>query len=306
MHKLRSLVPSANYLFVFEAAARRLSFTAAAEELNVTQPAVSKTIRILERSTGLKLFHRESARLRLTSDGQRLYEETQTSFDYIFKAIATMRRQSDRDIVRVSFSTSFVYLWLLPRLHEFKALYPDIALNIEESSRDDIDFTDDNIDLSARLGDGKWPGIQSWPFAAEDVSAVCSQSYLNAHGPIKQIADLAHHRLLHFTERYRKRIGWNEWLRRMGVAAANAQEDVVFSDALAATEAAALGQGIVLGWHHLVDDYIRSGRLVRPLPKTYRSGEAIYLTAPMTRSLKPAVDLFRQWLLSRADAAPGA
>src|SRR6201999_845546 len=205
MHKLRSLVPSANHLFVFEAAARRLSFTAAAQELNVTQPAVSKTIRILERSTGLKLFHRESARLRLTADGQQLYEETQASFDHIYKTISTMRRQSDRDIVRVSFSTSFVYLWLLPRLHEFKSLHTDVALNIEESSRDDIDFTDDTIDLSARLGDGTWPGLGSWLFTAEDVSAVCSPSYLDEHGPIRTVADLPKHRLLHFTERYRRR-----------------------------------------------------------------------------------------------------
>jgi LysR family transcriptional regulator, glycine cleavage system transcriptional activator len=289
MHKLRSLVPSANHLFVFEAAARRLSFTAAAQELNVTQPAVSKTIRILERSTGLKLFHRESARLRLTADGQRLYEETQASFDHIYKTISTMRRQGDRDIVRVSFSTSFVYLWLLPRLHEFKSL------------RDDIDFSDGTIDLSARLGDGAWPGLQSWLFTAEDVSAVCSLSYLEQHGPVGTVADLPRHRLLHFTERYRKRIGWNEWLRRMGVPAANVIEDVVFSDALAATEAAALGQGMVLGWHHLVDDYIRSGRLVRPLGATYRSGQSIYLTASALRPMKPAVDLFRKWLLSKAE-----
>ncbi|MDQ0392019.1 LysR substrate-binding domain-containing protein [Labrys monachus] len=301
MHKLRSVVPSANHLFVFEAAARRLSFTAAARELNVTQPAVSKTIRILERSTGLKLFHRESARLRLTADGQRLYEETQACFDQIYKAISTMRRQGDRDIVRVSFSTSFVYLWLLPRLHEFKALHTDVALNIEESSRDDIDFADDTIDLSARLGDGAWPGIRSWLFTAEDVSAVCSPSYLEEHGPIETAADLPRHRLLHFTERYRRRIGWNEWLRRMGVPAANVIEDVVFSDALAATEAAALGQGVVLGWNHLVDDYVRSGRLVRPLQTGYRSGQSIYLTASAARPLKPAVDLFRRWLLSKAE-----
>lgn len=134
MHRLRSLIPSANYLFVFEAAARRLSFTAAAEELNVSQPAVSKTIKLLEEATGLKLFRRERSRLELTAEGQRLYRETQEAFDHLHMVISSMRKKHSRDIIRVSFSASFVQLWLLPRLKGFKEKHPDVALRIEEAA----------------------------------------------------------------------------------------------------------------------------------------------------------------------------
>lgn len=101
MHRLRSLIPSANYLFCFEAAARRRSFTAAAQELNVSQPAVSKTIRLLEEATGLKLFRRDHTRLELTADGQRLYKETQEAFDHLHMVISSLQKKHSQDIVRV-------------------------------------------------------------------------------------------------------------------------------------------------------------------------------------------------------------
>ena len=198
MHRLRNLIPSANYLFAFEAAARRLSFTAAAKELNVSQPAVSKTIRLLEESTGLKLFRRESARLELTPEGQRLYQEVQASFDHLHMVISSLQRKYQKDIVRASFSAVFISLWLLPRLNDFKNKYPEIALHIEESPKDYIDLTEEDIDLSARLGNGEWQGLRSWQLCLEETVCVCSPEYLEKNGPINAPAELLNHRLLHF------------------------------------------------------------------------------------------------------------
>ncbi|MDQ0322670.1 LysR family glycine cleavage system transcriptional activator [Pararhizobium capsulatum DSM 1112] len=303
MHRLRSLVPSANYLFCFEAAARRRSFTAAAQELNVSQPAVSKTIRLLEEATGLKLFRRDHTRLELTAEGLRLYKEVQEAFDHLHMVISSLQKKHSNDIVRVSFSSSFVQLWLLPRLKDFKARHPDVSLRIEESSRDDQDLIEEDIDLSARLGKGRWPGIHAWHFVTEEVLPVCSPEYLAEHGPITEPIQLLEHTLLSFEERHRSRVDWREWLERNAVPVARLKQDFVFTDALGSIEAAVLGQGIALGWKHLVHDYLTSGKLVVPLSTIYRSGSAIHVVMPALRPPKRGTELFRDWLLEQgADA----
>lgn len=300
MHRLRSLIPSANYLFCFEAAARRGSFTAAAEELNVSQPAVSKTIRLLEESTGLQLFRREHRRLELTAEGQRLYKETQEAFDHLHMVISSLQKKHSNDVVRVSFSASFVQLWLLPRLKDFKALHPDVSLRIEESSRDNQDLHAEDIDLSARLGNGVWPGLHAWPFVREEVMPVCSPDYLAEHGPIRTPADLPGHTLLNFEERHRARVAWREWLERHAVPVARLKQDFVFTDALASIEAAVRGQGIALGWAHLVREHLEAGRLVAPLSETYQSGQSIYLVMPAQRPPKRGAALLRDWMIAQS------
>jgi LysR family glycine cleavage system transcriptional activator len=304
MHRLRSLVPSANYLFVFEAAARRRSFTAAAAELNVSQPAVSKTIKLLEDATGLKLFRRDHTRLELTPEGKRLYKETQKSFDHLHMVLTSLRTKHSNDRVRVSFSASFVQLWLLPRLNDFKAKHPDVSLRIEESSKDDHDLNEEDIDLSARLGNGKWSGLQAWHFATEEILPVCSPEILKTNAPMREPADLLKHPLLHFEERHRVRLGWREWLAQHSLQTTRLKQDFVFTDALGSIEAAVLGQGIALGWKHLVHDHVRAGRLVFPLSDIYRSGEAIHLVMAAQRPAKPGTLLFRDWLLEQDADAP--
>lgn len=303
MHRLRHSVPSANYLFVFEAAARRLSYTAAAKELNVSQPAVSKTIKLLETALEFKLFTREGGRLELTPEGKRLYQETQDAFDHLHLVIASLRRRNAKDAVRVSFSASFVQFWLLPRLDGFKQSNPDISLRIEESARDDQDLGREDIDISARLGNGRWPDVHSWHFAAEEVLPVCSPAYLKAHGPITSVSQLSGKTLLHFEERHRLRLTWAEWFRHCGLARPKFADGLVFTDNLAAVEAAILGQGIGLGWRHLVRGHLKAGRLVPAMDLTYRSGNAIYLVTPVNRRSKPSADLFRDWLLSQEHGA---
>jgi len=303
MHRLRSFVPSANYLFVFEAAARRLNFTAAASELNVSQPAVSKTIRLLEEATGLTLFRRHRGQLELTAEGERLFEETQASFDNLHMVIASMRARHSQDIVRVSFSTIFVQFWLLPRLQNFKQLYPNIILHIEENRRDNLDLQTENIDISSRLGTGEWPDTLAWSFVREEVWPVCSPSYLEENKPIQTLDDLASGRLIHFEERYRPRINWEEWLKQCGANYRPLRRDFVCVDTASAMRAAVLGQGIALGWKHLIHDHVSDGRLVIPLKRCWRSGKKVYLTAPAHRPQKPGAVIFRDWLLSQnADA----
>ena len=218
--------------------------------------------------------------------------------------LTSLRTKHSNDTVRVSFSTSFVQLWLLPRLKDFKVKHPDIALRIEESSRDDQDLNEEDIDISARLGAGKWPGIHAWHFVTEEVIPVCSADYLREHGPINTPADLLNHRLLHFEERHRVRLGWRDWLLHHSVPVARLAQDFVFTDALSSIEAAVLGQGIALGWKHLVHDHVQAGRLVYPLDAVHRSGQSIYLVMPAQRPAKHGAMLFRDWLLEQDADAP--
>ena len=297
MHRLRTFLPSANYLFVFEAAARHLSFTAAAKELNVSQPAVSKTVKLLESATGLKLFSRSTGRLALTAQGKRLYLETQSAFDRLHLVISSLLQKDLKDVVHLSFSATFVQLWLIPRLEAFKDVNPGIALRIEESARDDEDLEKEDIDLSARLGDGRWGDVRSWHFADEEVLPVCSPAYLKKHGPIASVEHLSTQTLLHFEERHRLRMRWADWFKHCGIVRPKLNKGLVFTDNLGSIEAAIRGQGVALGWRHLIRDQLRSRRLVPVLDVSYRSGDAIYLVMPIHRKTKLAAEQFRDWLL---------
>jgi len=218
--------------------------------------------------------------------------------------ISTLRRKHSHDTVRVSFSASFVQFFLLPRLKGFKAQHPDVSLRIEESGRDIADLEQEDIDLSARLGHGKWPGLDAWHFVTEEILPVCSPAYLQEHGRIRQPSDLASAVLLHFDERYRTRLGWREWLRLHGITADRLRQDFIFSDALASIEAAVQGQGVALGWKHLVRDHVASGRLICPLDLIHKTGQSVYLVMPAGRRPKPGAELLRDWLLAQdPDAA---
>lgn len=304
MHKLRSYIPSANYLFAFEAAARRLSFTDAAEELNVSQPAVSKTIRALEEACGMQLFRREKPHLILTPEGQKLFAETQAAFDKLHETVTALRRSAASDVVRVSFSSVFVALWLLPRLAKFKAQWPDIRLRIEESTRDPFDLERYDVDISGRLGHGDWPRLHAWPFLVEEILPICSPVYLASNGPITSPADLLKHPLLHTDERHRRRMNWDSWMAAHGLEGISVGRDLVFTDNLAAMQAALLDQGVALGWTHLINEHLKAGRLVNPLGTVLKTDKVFYLVAPSTRPVSRGTEIFRDWLLEEIRETP--
>lgn len=297
MHKLRTLITSANYLFAFEAAARRLNFTEAASELNVTQPAVSKTIRSLEDACGFDLFRRDHSRLSLTPQGEKLFKETQATLDHLHDVITTLRDERYTGTVRASFSTGFVTMWLLPRLSRFKEAWPQITLRIEESNRDTFDLEREDVDISGRLGYGDWPNLNAYPFLREEVVAVCSPEYLRRHGPIETPDDLLKHQLLHFEEKHRKRVDWGTWLSENGVVAKRIPRDIVFTDFIASTQAAILGQGIALGWTSVLADHLSTGQLVAPLGAGLKTDKIMYLVTPAQRPMSEETRIFRDWLL---------
>ncbi|GGH50842.1 LysR family transcriptional regulator [Frigidibacter albus] len=297
MHPLRTHIPSANALFTFEAAARRRSFTAAADELNVSQPAVSKMIRQFEASLGFKLFHRDTRPLELTAEGKRLFADVERSFDLLNSSILAMRQGERRDTVRVSFSASFLQLWLLPRLSDFTETHPGVDLAILESSHDDIDLYAEGIEVSARLGHGNWPDLNAQELVPEVIFPVAHPGFIAKTGG--QIGDLGRARLLHFRERHRVRFGWRDWLSASGGLGGRVEEAVVFSDALGSLGAASLGHGVALGWSHLVLDQVLAGNLQQVGSRRLATGNSVWLVTSRRRSPSPAAEAFLRWVLRR-------
>jgi LysR family glycine cleavage system transcriptional activator len=302
MHKLRHHLPSANALFTFEAAARRRSFTAAADELNVSQPAVSKMIRQFEASLGFRLFHRNARPLELTAEGRRLHAEIDRCFESLETAITAMSQTPQRETVRASFSASFLQLWLLPRLGEFTGRFPGIRLSLEESSQDEIDLYSEGIEISARLGHGDWPEVHARELVPEVIFPVGHPGFVAQHSGQLAPEALPQSRLLHFRERHRVRFGWRDWFAALRIEAAGAEETVVFSDALGSMGAARLGHGVALGWAHLVLDQVLAGDLVQIGPQRLATGKAIYLITSRRQPLSLAAQQFHDWLLARMAA----
>ena len=303
MHKLRELLPSANSLFTFEAAARHESFTEAAKELHVSQPAVSKSVRQLEEYLGASLFHRQHRAIELTEEGRRFYQEIASSLDQLYTAALALRKTPVKESINVSFSSVFTRFWLLPRLDDFKFRYPELKLHLEIEIRDDRDLLREGIDLSSRLGDGNWPGIKSWYYADEEVIAICSPSYLSENGPIESAAELPGHRLLRLEDEFRPKVDWPQWLQRVGMAAKPTEYALVFTDASALIEAAVRGQGVALGWRHLVGHEIREGRLVQAVPDVHRTGLSVFLVAPDKGPMKRGAELFRDWIIDQTKSS---
>ncbi len=299
MHPLRRKLPSLNHLYVVEAVARHLTFTAAALELGVSQPAISKSVRAVENGLGVKLFDRAHRTLALTPEGQVFAAECTAVLARLNDAASVIAAPSQSPKVRVSFSSSFVSLWLLPHLPEFKAQHPEIALAIDENRSDKVDLRKGDYDLSSRLGNGNWAGLDAWLLAPERVCAVASPDYVAQHPEISDISALPQMDLLHTLEPERQRVNWADWFRTNGIGHANMREDLAFSDYHSAIWSALLGQGVALGWEHLTKHLIAQGRLCQVSDKWLETGQGIYLVAPNDRPLSLHQQQFLDWMLSR-------
>lgn len=291
--------PSINSLIAFEAAARCGSFTRAAAELRISQPAISHTIRLLEAELGVKLFERRHKGVQPTEAGRYLLEQVGTGLTLIHQAVREVRTLTERRQVTLAISTATATYWLLPRVARFKQAYPDIELRCITTDTDP-DLEREGIDLAIPLGTGEWPRYRRWRFVDEEVFPVCSSDYLLRHGPLTQPADLARAALLHLEEHYRPRLDWTGWLARFGVSAPRGGRLFSFNDYSIVIQAALEGQGVALGWRHIVAPLIDQGRLVRPVSQSVTTDHPIYLIAPRTAHLGPAALCLRDWLIAEA------
>jgi len=302
MKELRRLIHSPHHLFVFEVCARLMSFTRAAAELGVSQPAVSLAIRQLEKAIGQALFHRQHRAIRLTEAGERLHNEVSISFERILQTVREINRVPSPALVTLSISTAFANYWVMPRLTRLHHSHPGIDLRLQVVDRD-LDLEYENVSLGIRRGRGNWPGYQSSKIAREELLAVASPSYLAAQGVPNSLADLQHHQFVHLEEPFRPRPQWRDWFQSFGMDYVDRGEGLRLNDYALVIQAAMAGEGIAMGWRHVVDSLIATRLLVPVLPQSWITGEAFHLIWSDKTTLSESAQQVRDWMIEEARIA---
>jgi LysR family glycine cleavage system transcriptional activator len=306
-------LPSLNALRAFEAAARHLSFTRAAAELNVTQTAISHQIRGLEERLGVQLFRRLPRGLLLTEEAQRYAPALRAAFEQIATATEELSASGSGGVLTLSTVPSFAAKWLVPRLGRFRAAHPEIDLRISASLRA-VDFAREDFDAAIRMGRGNYPGLRVDALFGEVMFPVCSPRLLAGPKPLSRPEDLRHHVLLHDVDASISAFAalpqaWRLWLERAGVQGIDVQRGPVFEDSAMLLDAAAEGQGVALGRSALVAADLAAGRLVKPFDISLPFALTHYLVCPEATADRPKIAAFRAWLLAEARAqeqAPGS
>src|SRR5262245_50709966 len=289
-------LPALNALKAFEAAARYESFTKAAEELCVTQGAVSHQVKALEAELGLKLFRRERQRLLITDAGRAYLEVVRDAFDRLALGTERVLQRQNTGVLTITTSPNFASKWLVHRIGRFAEAHPGIDLRISASVQH-IDFAREDIDMAIRHGDGHWPSLHVTRLCVEELFPVCSPRLLRGKGALRTPTDLNRYRLLHTDDRK----CWARWLQEAAVTSVDLASGPVFNQASMAIDAAVDGQGIALARTALAAWDILAGRLVRPFPLTLQVPYAYWVVCPKANADLPKVMTFRDWLLSEAE-----
>jgi len=291
-------LPSLHALQVFDAAAQRLSFTAAARDLHVTQTAVSHQIRSLEAELGTALFRRMPRKLALTDAGQAWASELRQIFVRLEQANQRLRKRalSLRPIVALSTLPSFGARWLVPRLGRFLTQHPEVEVRV--STTDSlVDFELEPIDLCIRFGSGRYPQLFKEKLADDSWLAVCSPAFLSRH-KLKSLADLERHSLLQDSHLD----AWPRWFASQRKRMPQYPRYTQLTDSSMVVEAAILGQGVALARRSLSLDELAAGRLVLPFPKVapVQTGLSYYLVGPRENFKRPEIAAFRSWIRREA------
>jgi LysR family glycine cleavage system transcriptional activator len=294
-------LPPLNALRVFEAAARHLSFTKAAEELRVTPGAVSQQIKALEDFLQTPVFRRQKRALLLTDEAQASLPVLREGFDKLVEAGESLSRKADAGRLTVSVAPSFASKWLVPRLDRFQEAHPDIDVWVS-ADMNVVDFAVDDVDIAIRYGPGRYAGLITEHLMAEKIIPVCSPALLTGDNPIKQPADLAHHTLLHDSGND-KDPGcptWPMWLKAAGVEHKTGDRGLKFNQSSLVIEAAVAGKGVALAKATLALADLEAARLVIPFDLTTPTEFSYFVVHPPSKSASPAVKAFKSWVLKEA------
>ncbi len=289
-------LPPLNALRSFEAAARHLSFTRAAEELFVTQAAISHQIKALEQDLGVPLFRRLNRALTLTDEGQALLPYVKNAFDQLTTGVRALEDIRTSGRLSITTTPSFAGHWLVARLGRLRLAHPDLEIQLSANERL-MDFMRDGIDCAIRHGDGDWPDLRVDRLFQAKIVPVCSPGLLKGPTPLRTPADLAHHTLLHALDGYDE---WRVWLSAAGVDDIDLDHGLRLDTGGLALQAAANGAGVAIGRIPLINDEIASGHLVEPFDLTLDEQYAYYFVAPEATADQPKIAAFRDWLLAEA------
>ena len=293
-------LPPLSSLRAFEAVARRLSFSRAAEDLHVTPGAVSQQIRFLEQHLGESLFERTRRSVALTEAGMKMLPEIQSGLETLSRAVSSKAAPTSAKALTISVAPSFAAKWLLPRLADFSDQHSDIDLRIS-ATVGLADFKRDKVDLAIRLGRGNYGDLHTELLFGESLAPLCAPKLLEAKGALRKPDDLRKHRLLHDTSipGENEQSSWERWLNLAGAKQVPAYRGTRFSLADLAMQAAIDGTGVVLGRMVLAEGDLAAGRLVRPFRMTLPLDVSYFLVMPKASLRRSEVQVFRDWLYGR-------
>ncbi|GAB2910162.1 transcriptional regulator GcvA [Rheinheimera gaetbuli] len=294
-------LPPLNALKAFETAARHLSFTKAAEEMYVTQAAISHQIKALEDHLGLKLFMRKNRSLLLTEEGQSYFLDIKEIFLQLHESTEKLLARGAKGSLTVSLQPSFAIQWLVPRLNQFSEQHPDIDVRIKAVDLDEGSLTDD-VDVAIYYGRGSWRNLHADKLHTEYLLPVCSPLLLNSTKPLQEPTDLQYHNLLHDGSRR----AWKAWFTTQNFKHFNVNQGPIFSHSSMVLQAAIHGQGVALAHNVLARPDINSGRLIVPFNHVLISKDAYYLVCRESQTELGKITAFRQWMVSMVEAEQAA
>jgi LysR family transcriptional regulator, glycine cleavage system transcriptional activator len=294
--------PPLNALRAFEAAARRLSFTKAAEDLDVTPGAISQQIKILEDYVGQPLFRRLGRAVELTDSARAAMPLLRDAFERVDDAVRQMRLPLRRERVSVSAAPSFASKWLVPRMDKFQNANPTVQVWVA-ADMTLVDFAYADVDVAIRYGPGFYEGVVSEKLMNEEVLPVCSPALLADGKPLKTPQDLVGHTLLHDTggDIDPSCPDWSMWLAARGITGADTNQGLRFNQSAMVIDAAASGRGVALAKRAIAAADLQSGRLVAPFAgEGDKVGFAYWIVRPKGRTMTPALKSFLDWLKDEA------
>jgi len=314
-------LPPLNALRVFEAAARHLSFKEAANELSITQAAVSHQIKSLEDYLGVQLFRRAGRGVQLTEAARACLPRLREGFDSLAAAVEMIHERADETDLEITAPPVFTARWLMPRLADFSRKEPKIDVRVVASSKmvdagaldsaalvGNLDLRSETSGVEIHLGAGDYPGYRADRLFGVSTVVVASPELVKGSPPIRAPEDLAHQTLLHDDAMNLVAHGhaWQKWLEVAGVAdRVDGTRGPHFSSNILSLEAASQKLGIALALRPLVDADIASGRLCAPFDVELKPQSAYYLVCPEVIAERPAVVAFRRWLLQKAQEKQG-
>ncbi|PWL17879.1 LysR family transcriptional regulator [Falsochrobactrum shanghaiense] len=287
----RRLLPSTNALAAFDAVARHESFSAAADELSLTQGAVSRQIAALEEQLGALLFDRSSRHVVLSQAGRTYLDIVGPALASIRAASLQVMSQMHRTTLNLAFLPTFGTRWLIPRIPRFVAQYPDIILNFA-TRIGQFDFEREGLDAAIYIGQPDWPNADCTFLLEEIVAPVCSPKFLQEH-PIGEAGDLLRLPLFNMASRPD---AWNHWFKSLGITAP-VPGGMRFEQFSNVSQACIAGLGVALMPLFLIGAEIESRQLVIACPHKIKSRDSYYFAAPKVRANAPAITAFRDWLL---------
>lgn len=296
----RKVLPPLDYLLAFESAAKAGSFAAAARELNISETAISRKIRLLEQHYDIALFVRGHRSVALTTQGKNLQASVEQSMDILRSASRDMFAQQQKNAVNIAATNSVSSLWLMPRLRKFNRANGRIKIMLVSSDSDE-ECLAENMDLTILRGEGSWEGFESRKLFGETIFPVCTEEYLKANPKASKLESLPELDLITVSTSHTEWMTWPVWLAHNGFEAAELERTTSFNTYPLSIQAAVDGLGIALGWRHLVDPLLDSGQLVRPLGETcVRTQSGYFLLKRKGYKSFPELGIVENWLLNES------